>query len=237
MPFLGIFRSKEKKLNDALVDLYGRVGMASLRSNASLKIALREKWNKGAMDASVEYAVRREFYCFYAHILDYFSFDVLGDHGRVLVTDSIVPLGIVPLVHRSLPGAGDEVWEPVIADFLEYFNIVQFKYALSKVVFVSNLDEILRGGGVPVNDALSDEPEAKVSRLIQSINHILENDLSAFGLKSDLGCVDISPQPDESGGEMKEAKVSGVQLLKPGEDPAIVLYFVDEAFDQMTLPV
>ena len=52
-----------------------------------------------------------------------------------------------------------------------------------------------------------------------------------------LGCVDISPQPDESGSEMKEAKVSGVQLLKPGEDPAVMLYFVDEAFDQMTLPV
>ena len=34
-----------------------------------------------------------------------------------------------------------------------------------------------------------------------------------------------------------EAKVSGVQLLKPGEDPAVMLYFVDEAFDQMTLPV
>ncbi len=52
-----------------------------------------------------------------------------------------------------------------------------------------------------------------------------------------LGCVDISPQPDESGGEMKEAKVSGVQLLKPGEDTAVMFYFVDEAFDQMTLPV
>ena len=36
---------------------------------------------------------------------------------------------------------------------------------------------------------------------------------------------------------MQEAQVSGVQLLKPGEDPAIVLDLVDEAFDQMTLPV
>ena len=36
---------------------------------------------------------------------------------------------------------------------------------------------------------------------------------------------------------MKEAKVSGVQLLKPGEDPAVMLYFVDEAFHQVTLPV
>ena len=36
---------------------------------------------------------------------------------------------------------------------------------------------------------------------------------------------------------MKEAQVSGVQLLEPGEYPAIVFYLVDEAFDQMTLPV
>ena len=36
---------------------------------------------------------------------------------------------------------------------------------------------------------------------------------------------------------MQEAQVSGVQLLKPGEDPAIVLDLVDEAFDQMALPV
>ena len=52
-----------------------------------------------------------------------------------------------------------------------------------------------------------------------------------------LGSVDISPQPDESGGEMQEAQVSGVQLLKPGEYPAIVLDLVDEAFHQMALPV
>ena len=52
-----------------------------------------------------------------------------------------------------------------------------------------------------------------------------------------LGCVDISPQPDESGSEMKKAQISGVQLLKPGEYPPVMLYFVDEAFDQVTLPV
>ena len=36
---------------------------------------------------------------------------------------------------------------------------------------------------------------------------------------------------------MKEAQISGVQLLKPGEYPPIVLYLVDEAFHQVTLPV
>ena len=36
---------------------------------------------------------------------------------------------------------------------------------------------------------------------------------------------------------MQEAQVSGVQLLKPGEDPAIVLDLVNEAFHQMALPV
>ena len=56
-------------------------------------------------------------------------------------------------------------------------------------------------------------------------------------LETVLGSVDILPEPDESGGEMQEAQVSGVQLLKPGEDPAIVLHLVDEAFHQMTLSV
>ena len=36
---------------------------------------------------------------------------------------------------------------------------------------------------------------------------------------------------------MQEAQVSGVQLLKPGEDPAIVLHLVNEAFHPMALPV
>ena len=36
---------------------------------------------------------------------------------------------------------------------------------------------------------------------------------------------------------MKETQVSGVQFLKPGKYPAIVLYLVDEAFHQVTLPV
>ena len=36
---------------------------------------------------------------------------------------------------------------------------------------------------------------------------------------------------------MQEAQVSGVQLLKPGEDPAIVLDLVDEAFHQMNQDV
>ena len=36
---------------------------------------------------------------------------------------------------------------------------------------------------------------------------------------------------------MQKAQVSGVQFFKPGEYPAIVLHLVDEAFDQMALPV
>ena len=36
---------------------------------------------------------------------------------------------------------------------------------------------------------------------------------------------------------MQKTQVSGVQLLKPGEYPAIVLHLVDEAFDQMALPI
>ena len=36
---------------------------------------------------------------------------------------------------------------------------------------------------------------------------------------------------------MKEAQVSAIQLLKPGEYPAIVLDLVDEAIHQVALPV
>ena len=100
--------------------------------------------------------------------------------------------------------------------------VVVPKQRYCKAEFLSlPLEEIYRDGW-PRWDITLDEPKGN-----QGKTEILER----------LGCVDISPQPDESGGEMKEAQISGVQLLKPGEYPPIVLYFVDEAFDQVTLPV
>lgn len=36
---------------------------------------------------------------------------------------------------------------------------------------------------------------------------------------------------------MEEAPVSGIQFLKPGEYPAILLYLVDEALHRMPFPV
>ena len=75
------------------------------------------------------------------------------------------------------------------------------------------------------------------ARRAYETQHPDQHQYSAFANAFELGSVDISPQPDESGGEVQEAQVSGVQLLKPGEDPAIVLDLVDEAFHQMTLPV
>ncbi len=74
-----------------------------------------------------------------------------------------------------------------------------------------------------------------VTKFFMDGDWIESKDQSDSGIR--LGSVDILPEPDESGGEMQEAQVSGVQLLKPGEDPAIVLHLVDEAFHQMTLSV
>ncbi len=52
-----------------------------------------------------------------------------------------------------------------------------------------------------------------------------------------LAVLTFQPNQIKSSGEMKEARVSDVQFLKPGAYPAILLYLVDEAFDRMTFPV
>ena len=94
---------------------------------------------------------------------------------------------IAPLVYSSLPDAGDEIWEPHIADLLERHNLMAFEYSKSLEVFVSNFRETLRQGGVPgATDAFADEPEAKVSRLVQRIVGILEGHIPGFGTRAEL---------------------------------------------------
>ncbi len=186
MPFLGLFRSNEEKLADALLDSYNRIFWATFKSNQSLLDALKEQWNTQA-EPLVDYALRREFYCFYLHILGYYSFGTLGEGGRDFVMDRAVPMGIAPFVWASHPGAGDKIWEPEIANLLELFNAREFEYAESASVFVENMMAVLQNGGVPgVNDALSDYPGAKVSRLIQNLNGILKYDVPGLETKSEL---------------------------------------------------
>ncbi len=186
MPFLGLFRSKKEKLNAGVAELHSKVVLATLKSTIAIETTLKEKLET-ALKSSAGYDLRCEIYCFYAHILDYFSFGVLGVRGRDIVMDDLVPLGIVPFVHISVLEAGDEVWEPLIADLLERSNTMTFEYSESHDVFTRNMAQVVQRGGVPGTvDAFSDEPEAKVSRLIQNVNLTLQGHLPRFGTKSEL---------------------------------------------------
>ena len=61
------------------------------------------------------------------------------------------------------------------------------EYAKSPSVFVSNFYQVLQQGGVPgVNDAFSDEPESKVSRLVQNVNETLTEHVPDLGTKSEF---------------------------------------------------
>ena len=48
-----------------------------------------------------------------------------------------------------------------------------------------------------------------------------------------LGSVDISPEPDQSTNETEKAEIPVGQFLKSRKDPAEILDFVDETFNQM----
>ena len=52
-----------------------------------------------------------------------------------------------------------------------------------------------------------------------------------------LGCVDISPQPDECADKAQETEIALAQLLKTRKDAAIMLDLVDETLYQMTFLV
>ena len=188
MPFLGIFRSKEEKLAEAIAELYYAVGLATATTEGTVATMLREKLET-ALEPSAYFDLRCEYFCFYAHILDYFSFGALGEGGRDLVTDHGIPVVIEELVNRSLLGVDDEVKLAHTRDLLERYNVMTFEYAKSPSVFVSNFYQVLQQGGVPgVNDAFSDEPESKVSRLVQNVNETIKDYIPDFGTESDFVC-------------------------------------------------
>ena len=51
--------------------------------------------------------------------------------------------------------------------------------------------------------------------------------------KKSLGCVDNSPQPDESRGELQKAEIVTGELVKPREATSIVLELVKKAFNKV----
>ena len=186
MPLFGMFRSRESKLAEAILKLYLDVGLATYKTEAAVTAMLKEKLET-TLDPSASYDLRCEFFCFYAHMLDYFSFGALGERGRDIVTDYGVREGIEALVNGSVSSASYEVKVAHAQDLLERFNVMTFEYAKSPSVFVSNFYQVLQQGGVPgVNDAFSDEPESKVSRLVQNVNETLKDYIPDFGTESDF---------------------------------------------------
>lgn len=187
MPFFGLFRSKEEKLAEAILKLYlVDVGLATFKTEAAVTAMLKEKLET-TLDPSASYDLRCELFCFYAHMLDYFSFGALGARGRAIVTDYGVGEGIEALVNGSVSTASHAVKVVHAQDLLERYNVMTFEYARSPSVFVSNFYQILQQGGVPgVNDAFSDEPESKVSRLVQNVNETLTEHIPDLGTKSDF---------------------------------------------------
>ena len=190
MPFSSLFGRRRKEDEIAatstimFLELHEKVIKATINSTFATENVLRDKLET-TLDPSARWDLLCEIYCFYSHILDYFSFGVLGEQGRDIVVDGIVPAAIVPLVHAAFPHADDEIREPLIADLLERVNVMTFEYSESREIFVSDFQQVLQQGGIPgVNDTISDRPEAKVSRLIQNVDGTLQDYIPDFGLNS-----------------------------------------------------
>ena len=186
MPFFGLFRNKQDKLVEAISWLYINVNLATFKTEGAVAAMLEEKL-ESTLEPSASYDLRCEFFCFYAHMLDYFSFAALGEHGRDIVTDYGIEEGIADLVNSSMSMASYEVKVAHAQDLLERFNVMTLEYTKSPSVFVSNFYQVLQQGGVPgVNDAFSDEPESKVSRLVQNVNETLTEHIPDLGTKSNF---------------------------------------------------
>ena len=52
-----------------------------------------------------------------------------------------------------------------------------------------------------------------------------------------LGCVDISAQPNQRAGKLQKTKIAARQLVKTRKDSTKMLDFVDETFDQMAFTI
>ena len=199
MGFFGLFRSKEEKLAWAIAELYRDVVLATFKSTIAIERILDEKLET-TLESSARYNLCCEIFCFYSHIVDYLLLGKLGEHRALLVRAQLVPFGVERLVQSSLSEAGDEVWDPNITDpatllkrslissskvmDLVELNIVRnTEYFECQDVFVSDVTEAYQRGDAPgITDALSDEPDSKVSRLVQNAYETLQASILELGL-------------------------------------------------------
>ncbi len=175
MRFFGRGRGKERingekdqvtALGNVLDEVYATIFVAAATSASAVNTISDTKWN-AKLAPFVQARVHCEFYYFYAHVMDRFAFQELGEQGRDFFVDAIVDLGLTPLIKHSFPDAGEESWQRLIHDELENFNSAQDEYATCRIFMLKQTEK-------PFEDAFSDNPEALGSRLFQNITEELE---------------------------------------------------------------
>ena len=209
MSFFGMFRSKEEKLSEAIAELYSDVGLAAFKSSIAVQEAFEEKI-ESTMEPSASHDLRCEFFCFYAHIVDYLLLGEFGESRALSVRAQLVPSGIEPFLRSSLSQRGEEVWDPnltdsltkvkrvldlssKVMDLIEHNIAMGIEYFKSQEVFASDVNQAHKRGDVPgLSDVLSEEPDSKVSRLVrntyktlQAYNPELGPDLNVFHERPD----------------------------------------------------
>ena len=203
MGFFGLFRSKEEKLTEAIAELCNDVVQATFSSSVEVERMIEEKLET-TLEPSASYDLRSDIFCFYAYLVDYFSFGTLGEHRSLSVMVQFRSSGIEHFVQSSLYRRGDGIWDPHITDSLtqakraldayskamdlvEYNAIMRDKYIESQEVFASDVAQAHQRGDVPgITDALSEEPDSMVSRLVQNVYKTLQTHIPELGPDWDI---------------------------------------------------
>ena len=213
MGFFGLFRSKEEKLAEAISEVYRDAVPGTFKSSIAVERMIEEKLEV-TLEPSANYELRCEIFCFYAHVVDYLSWGTLSERGQNLVTSGL-SFGIEQLVESSLSKTGDPIWDPNITDSLtlmkrnfdslsKKLDLVErnlfmgIEYYRSHYGFVSDITQALQRGDPPgITDALSGEPDSKVSRLVQNVYKTLQAHIPELGPDLDI----LRERPDTLGSD------------------------------------
>ena len=177
MPFFGLFRSKEEKLVEATTELHARVITATLNSTKDVEKVLKEQMEL-TLDSPARYDLLCEFYCLYVHILDRLA--LRAGCRTAIETTLWVGLGIFQLVEASGQSVGRKIGESRMNELLEQYKAREFEYRKLGPLFVTDMSDVLHIG---VTDVFFNEPEAKASRLMETIVETLREYLPELAQK------------------------------------------------------
>ncbi len=175
-------------LVEALIHLNLKVANATRTSSDSLVESLGAHWNL-QLDPECVFLLRCEFYCFYLHLLDYYSFALLGSESRDLVVDSSVGAGFRKLVRASFHWNDDEEVKSAVEDVLGLYDRRTSEYGDSREIGLENIENLLETNSylsTGTKDASSREPRAKVSRLFRNIYGFLQEAVPGWTHKSEM---------------------------------------------------